>query len=269
MKIATSTAKRFIALCCAVVLLASCRVDTQVSMVVNPDGSGNVTVTIDVDKEIIQRSPDIAENLDFSDLKKNGWELSEPVDTDSGGKQLVLVRDFANESEATAVLAQLNGNRGPFREVILRRGGKARDSSWNLSGRLEVTGGLQAFADDQLIAALGATPYESTVKSQNLDLGKALTIEFVASLPGELKSSTAIPENGRLSWRVATDGTPVDLATSTENVDVVGTLGGIASKIGLVLLIGWLGLMAVLGALLYKRQYDRQRKRTSRSRSRN
>jgi hypothetical protein len=119
----------------------------------------------------------------------------------------------------------------------------------------------------QLIAALGATPYESTVKSQNLDLGKALTIEFVASLPGELKSSTAIPENGKLSWRVATDGTPVDLATSTENVDVVGTLGGIASKIGLVLLIAWLGLMAVLGALLYKRQYDRQRKRTSRSRN--
>lgn len=267
MNITTSTIKRFIALCCAVVLLASCRVDTQVSMVVNPDGSGNVTVTIDVDKEIVQRSPDIAENLDFSDLEKNGWQLTKPVDTASGGKQVVLVRNFANESEATAVLAQLNGDRGPFREVILRRGGKARDSSWNLSGRLEVTGGLQAFADDQLIAALGATPYENTVKSQNLDLGKALTIEFVVSLPGELKSSTAIPENGTLTWRVATDGTPVDLATSTENVDVVGTLGGIASKIGLVLLIAWLGLMAVLGALLYKRQYDRQRKRTSRSRN--
>ena len=267
MNITTSTIKRFIALCCAVVLLASCRVDTQVSMVVNPDGSGNVTVTIDVDKEIVQRSPDIADKLDFSDLEKNGWQLTKPVDTASGGKQVVLVRNFANESEATAVLAQLNGDRGPFREVILRRGGKARDSSWNLSGRLEVTGGLQAFADDQLIAALGATPYENTVKSQNLDLGKALTIEFVVSLPGELKSSTAIPENGTLTWRVATDGTPVDLATSTENVDVVGTLGGIASKIGLVLLIAWLGLMAVLGALLYKRQYERQRKRTSRSRN--
>jgi hypothetical protein len=264
-KITTSTAKRFIALCCAVVLLASCRVDTQVSMVVNPDGSGTVTVTIDVDKEIVERSPDIADNLDFSDLEKNGWQLTKPVDTASGGKQVVLARDFANESEATAVLAQLNGDRGPFREVILRRGGKARDSSWNLSGRLEVTGGLQAFADDQLIAALGATPYENIVKSQNLDLGKALTIEFVASLPGELKSSTAIPENGMLSWRVATDGTPVDLATSTENVDVVGTLGGIVSKVGLFLLISWIGLMAVLGILLYKRQYDRQRKRTSRS----
>lgn len=265
MKITTSTVKRFIALCCAVVLLAACRVDVQVSMLVNPNGSGTVTVTIDVDKEIIQRSPDIADNLDFSDLEKNGWQLTKPVDTASGGKQLVLVRDFANESEATAVLAQLNGDRGPFREVILRRGGKARDSSWNLSGRLEVTGGLQAFADDQLIAALGATPYENIVKSQDLDLGKALTIEFVASLPGELKSSTAIPENGMLSWRVATDGTPVDLATSTENVDVVGTLGGIVSKVGLFLLIAWIGLMAVLGILLYKRQYDRQRKRTSRS----
>ena len=265
MKITTSTAKRFIALCCAVVLLASCRVDMQVSMVVNPDGSGNVTVTVDVDKEIVQRTPDIADHLDFSDLKKNGWSITAPIATTSGGKQVTLVRHFANELEATAVLAQLNGNRGPFREVILRRGGKARDSSWNLSGRLEVTGGLQAFADDQLIAALGATPYENTVKSQNLDLGKALTIEFVASLPGKLKSSTAQAQDGKLTWRVATDGTPVDLATSTENVDVVGTLGGIVSKIGLFLLIAWLGLMAVLGALLYKRQYDRQRKGSSRS----
>jgi hypothetical protein len=48
---------------------------------------------------------------------------------------------------------------------------------------------------------------------------------------------------------------------------VAGTLGGIVSKIGLILLIAWLGLMAVLGALLYKRQYDRQRKRSSRSRN--
>ena len=81
-------------------------------MLVNPNGSGTVTVTIDVDKEIIQRSPDVADNLDFSDLKKNGWKLTEPVDTESGGKQLVLARDFANESEATAVLAQLNGDIG-------------------------------------------------------------------------------------------------------------------------------------------------------------
>ena len=42
---------------------------------------------------------------------------------------------------------------------------------------------------------------------------------------------------------------------------------GVAVVLGLVLLIAWLGLMAVLGALLYKRQYDRQRKRTSRSRN--
>ena len=104
MNITTSTVKRFIALCCAVVLLAACRVDVQVSMLVNPNGSGTVTVTIDVDKEIIQRSPDVADNLDFSDLKKNGWKLTEPVDTASGGKQVVLARDFANESEATAKL---------------------------------------------------------------------------------------------------------------------------------------------------------------------
>ena len=98
MNITTSTVKRFIALCCAVVLLAACRVDVQVSMLVNPNGSGTVTVTIDVDKEIVQRSPDVADNLDFSDLKKNGWTLTEPVDTASGGKQVVLARDFANVS---------------------------------------------------------------------------------------------------------------------------------------------------------------------------
>ena len=140
----------------------------------------------------------------------------------------------------------------------MTREGKPRDSTWKLSGRLEVTGGLQAFADDDLLKTLGATPYEDTVKNAGLDLGKALSITFTAAMPGSVKSTTGLPQGDVLTWRVATDGTPVDLATTTENVDVAGTLGNLVSKVGLVLLVLWLALMSVLGFLVYNKQQKRR-----------
>jgi uncharacterized iron-regulated membrane protein len=77
-------------------------------------------------------------------------------------------------------------------------------------------------------------------------------------MPGNVKSTTGLTQGDVLTWRVATDGTPVDLATTTENVDVVGTLGNLVSKIGLVLLVLWLALMGVLGFLVYNKQQKRR-----------
>jgi len=254
----TALLHRILAVCGAVLALSSCRVDTKVAITVNRDGSGQVLVTLVADSGIVKQVPKLAEDLNFEDLKAVGWKLDGPTPTADGGLQVMLTHLFKNEAQASAILMQLNGNRGPFRDVIIRRDGKPRDSKWTLAGRLEVTGGLQAFADDDLLKTLGATPYEDTVKNSGLDLGKAISIEFVATMPGEVKATTGLQKNGVITWRVATDGTPVDLATVSENVDIAGTLGGLMSKVGLVLLIVWLVLMAILGILVYAKQQQRR-----------
>jgi len=248
----------------SVVVLASCRVDTTVTMRVERDGTGEVEVLIVADKDIIDEVPDLAQDLDFADLVNVGWVVEGPTPREDGGLQVILAHSFENQTQATQVLTQLNGERGPFRDVSLTRTGKARDSLWTLAGRLEVTGGLQAFADDQLLDTVGATPYQATVDKAGLDLGKAVGITFRASLPGEVKSTTGLPEGNELVWRVATDGTPVELATTTENVDVAGTIGGVIGFVGQALLVIWILFIASVAFLVYRKQSARNAARAER-----
>lgn len=240
-------------------LLASCRVDTTVSMKVERNGSGSIQVVVIADKGIVEQAPNLSTDLNFGDMAKVGWKVVGPEATEDGGLRVTLSHDFVNETEATTLLAQMNGNRGPFREVKLTREGKSRDSVWKLTGRLEVTGGLQAFADDQLLQVVGSTPYEQTVKDAGLDLGKAVGLTFDASLPGDVKSTTGVENNGVITWRVATDGTPVDLATTTNEVDVAGTIGGILSFVARALLVLWLAFIGWIGFLVWRRQARRPR----------
>ena len=240
-------------------ILAACRVDTTVSLKVERNGSGTIDVVVTADKDIVQQVPKLSTDLNFGDMTKVGWKVVGPTSTKDGGLQVSLSHNFVNEVEATTLLAQLNGNRGPFREVKVVREGKSRDSVWKLTGRLEVTGGLQAFADDQLLQVVGATPYEQTVKDAGLDLGKAVGLTFDATLPGDIKSTTGVEQNGVLTWRVATDGTPVDLATTTNEVDVAGTIGGILSFVARALLFLWLAFIGWIGFLVWRKQSRRPR----------
>ena len=242
-----------------VVLLSSCRVDSTVSITVDRDGSGSLDVLVIADKDIVEQVPNLATDLNFGDLVNNGWKLIGPEKTEDGGLRVVLTHPFENETQASALLTQLNGNRGPFRDVRLTREGKSRDSVWKLTGRLEVTGGLQAFADDQLLQIVGLTPYEQTVEEAGLDLGKAISLQVNAKLPGKIESTTGVEQDGVLTWRVATDGTPVDLATTTNEVDVAGTIGGILSFVARALLVLWLGFIGWVGFLVWRKQSRRPR----------
>ena len=241
------------------VLLSSCRVDSTVSITVDRDGSGSLDVLVVADKDIVEQVPKLATDLDFGDLVNNGWKLTGPEKTEDGGLRVLLTHQFENETQASALLTQLNGNRGPFRDVRLTREGKSRDSVWKLSGRLEVTGGLQAFADDQLLQIVGATPYEQTVEEAGLDLGKAISLQVNAKIPGKIESTTGVEQDGVLTWRVATDGTPVDLATTTNEVDVAGTIGGVLSFVARALLVLWIAFIGWIGFMVWRKQSRRPR----------
>ncbi|NBP54739.1 MAG: hypothetical protein EBU67_10765 [Actinobacteria bacterium] len=249
----------FVAGVACAVLLTSCRVDSIVSITVERDGSGTVDVVVTADSDIVKQVPRLSTDLDFSDMVAAGWKLTGPEATEDGGLRVLLSHPFDNETQASALLAQINGSRGPFRDVRITREGKSRDSVWKLTGRLEVTGGLQAFADDQLLQVVGATPYEETVKEAGLDLGKAISLQVNAKLPGKVQSTTGAAQDGVLTWRVATDGTPVDLSTTTNEVDVAGTIGGILSFVARALLFLWLAFIGWVGFRVWRRQSRRPR----------
>ena len=231
---------------CAALLLSSCRVDQTVSLAVEPNGSGKVTVVITADKAIVAKAPKLAEDLRTDDLVEAGWKVTKPVKTKAGGLTVTLVRPFRNPAEANIALSQVNGPKGPLHEMVVTRTGKDTNSQWSLAGRLEVTGGLEAFIDDAGLALVGAAPYLANVQEAGLDLGDAVGITFTATLPGEIDQSTGLKGDGVVSWAVPMDGSKVDIATTSTNVDVVSSISRVGKALLLGLLVLWIAATIVL-----------------------
>ena len=129
--------------------------------------------------------------------------------------------------------------------MVITRTGKDTNSTYTLAGRLEVNGGLNAFADDATLQLLGAAPYAADVQAAGLDLGDAVGITFNVALPGKVNTTTGQSADGVITWRVPMDGTPVDLATSVTNVDIASSISRVAKVLVAGLLVVW-----VLGSLI-------------------
>ncbi|MFM8390167.1 MAG: hypothetical protein ACKOA5_13060, partial [Actinomycetota bacterium] len=96
------------ALAC-VLVLSSCRVDSVVSIVVERDGSGSLDVLVTADNDIVKQVPRLSTDLDFSDMVAAGWKVTGPEATDDGGLRVLLSHTFDNETQASALLTQING----------------------------------------------------------------------------------------------------------------------------------------------------------------
>ena len=124
--------------------LASCRVDTNVDLSVNPNGSGKVTVTVTADADVVKAAPNLRTDVRNDDLRSAGWKTQGPDDTKDGGLTVTFSHEFRTPAEATTLLAQVNDTKGPLKAVALARSGKNSNSTFTLSGTLEVNGGLEA-----------------------------------------------------------------------------------------------------------------------------
>lgn len=234
----------------ACVALSSCRVASDIALKVNANGSGSVTVTVTADKDIVGKVPGLAGDVRTDDLVKAGWKVDGPSPTKAGGLSVVLSRSFRTPAEATSILSQVNGSRGPLHDLALARSGKDVDSTWKLTGRLEVNGGLSAFADDAALDLLGGAPYSADVKAAGLDLGDAVGINFSLAVPGKVESTTGQATNGTITWKVPTDGSATDIATIVRNTDVAASVSRVGRKVVLALLVLWIVACAVLALMV-------------------
>jgi len=63
--------------------------------------------------------------------------------------------DFATPEEGTALLAQLSGPDGPYRDMLITRSDGIFSTSVKVTGQVDTTAGLQMFGDQQLATTLG------------------------------------------------------------------------------------------------------------------
>lgn len=181
-----------------VLLLAGCRLDVDVATVVGADGRGSVTVTVRADDDLLAKAPGVLADLRLDDLKAAGWTVSGPVATADGGAALTLAKPFASPAEATQVLAEVSGPSGPLQGMVVAQQRVGTLLTTSFGGQAQLPG-LDAFADPQLVAALGAVPLADRVTPEQLAAGFGLTVR--ASLPGTITSTTGTATDGAVTWQ--------------------------------------------------------------------
>ena len=269
----------------AALALAACKVDTTVDVVVQPDGSGTITLTAVADADLVTQAPGLAEDLRFDDVEAAGWTVDGPTPTDDGGLQVAVSHAFATVQEANALLQSLNGPDGPLHDVVLGRTVTDDAITTTLAGSIRVSNGLDAFADPDVLAAIGGTPYADDLAAANLRPADVMTFTFTADLPGDVvtdasstvantetdvttngtESTEPVRDDGVQVWRVPLDGTTADLATTS--VLAQGGGGGIwgtVATVALVALVAWLLFAVGFIVMVAKARRDRARRRAAR-----
>lgn len=229
-------------------VLAGCRVDVTVDVDVADDGSGTVTVTAVADAGLVDEVPELADDLRFDDLATAGWTVTGPDQTPDGALQVVLEHPFSDPAEATDLLAQLNGPAGPLVGAELARASEFAETTWTFDGTLRVTGGVDAFADADVLAAVGATPYVDDL--EGIALADALGIRLDLTLPDAVDDTTGVrAEDGRtVSWSVPLDGSEVALTTIATRTDTGAKVARTVAQVAQFLLVAWIVLAATFVA---------------------
>jgi hypothetical protein len=239
----------------SVMLLTACRVDATVDISMGADGSGDIAVTAIADADVVSKAPGLAEDLRFDDAEAAGWEVTEPIETGDGGLKVELTHPFANPEEATALLQSINGSGGPLHGVTVTRVVNDDGTSVSLAGSLRIDG-LAAFADPDVLGAIGATPYAEEVAASSPSPSDAVGVTVRASLPGKITSASGTVQGGSVSWIVPLDGSQLDLTTTAMDDHGTAKIWGIASNVALIGLVAWCVIAAAFIAWVV-----RQRKR--------
>ncbi|HEX2063941.1 MAG TPA: hypothetical protein VHE80_05935 [Acidimicrobiales bacterium] len=191
----------------AVLLGTGCRVDVAVGVEVGRDGTGQVTASVLLDQAAAAHLVEGAERPRVGDLEAAGWRVEEPVARTGGGQELRAVKRFESPAGATRAVEELTGPGGPLRSFRLSQERSFLRTRTALTGTVDLSGGLDGFADPALREQLAAAGADfATIERQ---LGEpaveAFHLEIRSELPGQARTWT--PALGQV----------VDVRTSVES----------------------------------------------------
>ncbi len=175
---------------CALVL-AACRVDVTVDVTMRENGSGQVAVIVVADAAVVDQAPGLADDVRTADLVAAGWQVDGPRATATGGLTLTLTHPFDTPEQATALLSTLNGPTGPLQAISLQRTATLHEITYQVSGTGRLDGGLAAFTDTDLVAAVGGVPYTGELAAAGVAPTDAVGVVLRVSLPGVVQDDTA------------------------------------------------------------------------------
>ena len=223
-----------------------CRTEARVAVDVRADGSGTVTVTVVLDAEAAEQLGD-PKAVALDDLRQAGWRVQGPAAAD-GGLRFVALRTFGSPAQLSAVLSEVGGADGVFRDVSLRIDDGTIDTSYRFRARLELTGDPAQFGDPDLTAALGGLPLGRTpeeLAASGATATGAATLVVSVRLPGDAPETNGTVRGGRSQWRYdLAPGSPTS-ATLRADSSVTDTMTLVLFVAGALLLVAALVVLVV------------------------
>jgi hypothetical protein len=223
-------------------VVAGCRLDLAVDVVVEDDGSGTIAVVATFDDDAVDRvGGDLAQALELDDLVAAGWEVSAPATVDEG-TAVRLEQPFDDLEEARSILSELSGPDGPLMGLRVDQETTFARSTWTFDGQIDFSAGVGALGDQALAEVLDGEPVGLSEAELEEELGgplaDALGVEVSVRLPDD-------GDGGASSWAADYGDPPVDLSASGTQARP-GTwvaLGITASCVALLCLYGGVRLV--------------------------
>lgn len=228
----------------AAILLSACRVETTAKVDVRANGSGTVAVEVVLDKAATAQVPDLEEKLQTGDLTKAGWH----VDVDMAGDKsddvttVKAAHSFDTPTQGEALLTQLTGQDGVFREVHLTQNRSFSKVQTSFAGTVDLTKGMDGFGDAGLLQRTGYAfgfDTQETADALDFDWAQDFPLTLEVHLPGKT-SSVSPTQNADGSWALPYGETTL-VATSSSGPNMIPIIFAT---------IGALCLVAVVGVLL-------------------
>jgi hypothetical protein len=178
------------------VLLASgCQVQIHTTVTMQENGHGTVMQAVGFDDAALRRVGNLDEQLRVDDLTPAGWTV-DPAVKDGETTWVRAHHEFSNPAEATALVGQLSGPDGPYRDVLVERSEGVLSSSFSVAGVIDPTAGFRMFGDPELLSVMGGDGsgglLDRIAKEEGRPANEMVSIAFTSELPGISRTTEVV-----------------------------------------------------------------------------
>ena len=179
---------------------SACQVSLTAGVDVNRDGTGRVVAGVGLDDAAVREIGDLAAGLRLDDVRSAGWQVDAPRKEGDGLTWLRASKPFSDPEQVPAILAELNGPGGPFRDFTVTRTRSLTRSKVTVTGTVDLAAGLTGLADPELTAALVDVDLGLDPDGLRTRFGDRLTVHATVGLPGEITTNAPTRDGGRAVW---------------------------------------------------------------------
>lgn len=178
--------------------------ETDVGLTIDEDGTGSLSVAVELDAEAARRAGNLRQEIRTADLEAAGWRVEGPSPVDGGGQRLVVTRPFTTTAEAEGAFRSLATEEGPFGRTRIRQSRGIWATQTTFESTVDLRGSLAAFGDPALTEALEGQPLGVPLETLEQRLGASLdrlfSLEVATRLPGSVESNAPQRFDGGAKW---------------------------------------------------------------------